>query len=144
MLISYLTSQADHRLPLSIKQRLLEPRLNQLFAEALQENEFALLSGRRLQLKVLDLGISATLTLEQQKLCLIAGKGDACIRGSWPAFVRLALKKEDPDSLFFQRQLVIEGDTELGLGVKNLLDSLDWSLDQGIEGRLLRWLEKWA
>jgi len=26
---------------------------------------------------------------------------------------------------FFQRRLVIEGDTDLGLNVKNLLDSLD-------------------
>lgn len=34
-------------------------------------------------------------------------------------------EKEDPDSLFFQRRLRIEGDTELGLEVKNLMDSLD-------------------
>jgi predicted lipid carrier protein YhbT len=28
--------------------------------------------------------------------------------------------------LFFQRRLVIEGDTELGLRLKNLLDSVEW------------------
>ncbi|EXJ09542.1 ubiquinone anaerobic biosynthesis accessory factor UbiT [Nitrincola nitratireducens] len=38
----------------------------------------------------------------------------------------MAKRTEDPDSLFFQRQLSIEGDTELGLGIKNLLDSLEW------------------
>ena len=37
------------------------------------------------------------------------------------------LREEDPDTLFFNRKLVIEGDTELGLVVKNLLDSVDWS-----------------
>ncbi|MEF1307042.1 SCP2 sterol-binding domain-containing protein, partial [Vibrio owensii] len=34
-------------------------------------------------------------------------------------------RKEDPDTLFFQRRLSIEGDTELGLEVKNLMDSVD-------------------
>ena len=39
---------------------------------------------------------------------------------------RLMLREEDPDTLFFSRRLRIEGDTELGLIVKNLLDSVDW------------------
>ncbi|STL79926.1 sterol-binding protein [Escherichia coli] len=30
----------------------------------------------------------------------------------------IAARKQDPDTLFFQRRLVIEGDTELGLYVK--------------------------
>ncbi|MGB7997639.1 MAG: SCP2 sterol-binding domain-containing protein, partial [Photobacterium halotolerans] len=34
-------------------------------------------------------------------------------------------RKVDPDTLFFQRRLTMQGDTELGLAVKNLLDSLD-------------------
>jgi predicted lipid carrier protein YhbT len=34
-------------------------------------------------------------------------------------------RQEDPDTLFFQRRLTIEGDTELGLEVKNILDALD-------------------
>ena len=39
--------------------------------------------------------------------------------------MRLASRQEDQDTLFFQRSLMIEGDTELGLGIKNLLDSLE-------------------
>jgi predicted lipid carrier protein YhbT len=39
----------------------------------------------------------------------------------------MMLREEDPDTLFFNRKLIIEGDTELGLIVKNLLDSVDWS-----------------
>jgi predicted lipid carrier protein YhbT len=31
-----------------------------------------------------------------------------------------------PTPLFFARRLVVEGDTELGLTVKNLLDAIDW------------------
>jgi O2-independent ubiquinone biosynthesis accessory factor UbiT len=37
----------------------------------------------------------------------------------------MAARFEDPDTLFFQRRLIIEGDTELGLGTKNFLEGLD-------------------
>jgi hypothetical protein len=38
----------------------------------------------------------------------------------------LATRREDPDTLFFNRRLCIEGDTETGLHVKNLLDALEY------------------
>ena len=40
-------------------------------------------------------------------------------------FLRLARREADPDTLFFDRRLSIEGDTELGLLLKNTLDGLD-------------------
>lgn len=43
-------------------------------------------------------------------------------------FLLLALRKEDPDTLFFERRLRIEGDTELGLFVKNALDRVELPL----------------
>ncbi|MNT73963.1 SCP-2 sterol transfer family protein [compost metagenome] len=52
-------------------------------------------------------------------------KADVTIRGNWREFLLLASRQEDPDTLFFRRRLVIEGDTELGLTLKNLIDSLD-------------------
>jgi predicted lipid carrier protein YhbT len=127
----------DARIPLTLKKKLLEPRLNRLFREALQEDEFELLEGRYLSLVIQDLGIHLTLTMQQQHLRLCENPPETTIRGDWRAMLQLALRKEDPDGLFFRRQLVIEGDTELGLGIKNLLDSLDWSLDQGWLGRVL-------
>jgi predicted lipid carrier protein YhbT len=36
----------------------------------------------------------------------------------------IAARKQDPDTLFFQRRLVIEGDTD-GLYVKNLMDAIE-------------------
>ena len=130
-------SKLNSHLPLRVKKAVLEPRLNRLFAEALKEEEFELLEGRYLSLKVQDLGIEVTLTLNNQRLEVADKLGETVIRGNWQAFVQLALRKEDPDGLFFRRLLIIEGDTELGLGVKNLLDSLDWSLDKGCVGGLL-------
>ena len=62
------------------------------------------------------------------RLRVLDGPGEATIRGSLAALKTLAERRQDPDQLFFQRRLVIEGDTELGLGLKNLLDSLEWDL----------------
>ncbi len=35
------------------------------------------------------------------------------------------MRKEDSDTLFFNRRLVVEGDTELGLVAKNTLDAIE-------------------
>ena len=53
---------------------------------------------------------------------------DVVIQGRLLDFVRLAARTEDPDTLFFARRLSLEGDTETGLYIKNLLDALeiDW------------------
>jgi len=59
--------------------------------------------------------------------CLVPvpfGDADVTIRAGLRDYLALALRREDPDSLFFSRRLVIEGDTALGLTVKNALDSL--------------------
>ncbi|PJC12345.1 MAG: sterol-binding protein, partial [Comamonadaceae bacterium CG_4_9_14_0_8_um_filter_60_18] len=39
--------------------------------------------------------------------------------------VLLARRQEDPDTLFFNRRLAMEGDTELGLLVKNTIDAIE-------------------
>lgn len=50
---------------------------------------------------------------------------DLTISASANDFLALAARTEDADTLFFSRRLVMEGDTELGLLVKNTLDALD-------------------
>jgi predicted lipid carrier protein YhbT len=88
------------------------------------------------------LGVTLILTLESQRLILCREKGEATIRGGWREFLCLATRREDPDSLFFQRRLIIEGDTELGLTLKNLLDGCEEGLAQGCLGELLLGLER--
>ena len=48
------------------------------------------------------------------------------MRGSTTDLLGLASRHEDADTLFFQRRLVLTGDVELGLTVRNLLDRLPW------------------
>ncbi len=127
----------DPRVPLTLKRQLIEPLLNRTFAEPLAEGEFDALEGRRISLHVEDIGMVLTLTLEEERFRLSPEAGEATIRGGWREFLCLATRREDPDALFFQRRLVIKGDTELGLMVKNLLDGREEGLAQG---RLGEWL----
>ncbi len=48
------------------------------------------------------------------------------ISGNLEEFWKLATRAEDPDTLFFNRTLSLEGETETGLYIKNLLDSADF------------------
>ena len=50
---------------------------------------------------------------------------DLAISANAQDFVLLAQRRQDPDTLFFNRRLVMEGDTELGLVVKNALDAIE-------------------
>jgi predicted lipid carrier protein YhbT len=47
-------------------------------------------------------------------------------RASARDFALLAAREEDADTLFFNRRLVVEGDTEAALLVKNTLDALEF------------------
>lgn len=81
------------------------------------------LRGKVLRLEIRELGFGPQLTLTRFGLVPALGPADVVVRASLPDYLALALRREDPDSLFFSRRLVIEGDTALGLVVKNALDS---------------------
>ena len=55
----------------------------------------------------------------------LAIEEDVSFSASGDDLLLIAGRKQDPDTLFFQRRLHIEGDTELGLEVKNLIDAVD-------------------
>ena len=83
------------------------------------------LRGKVIKLELSPLGLGPKLTLAGD--CLVPvpfGAPDVTVRAALRDYLALALRREDPDSLFFSRRLVIEGDTALGLIVKNALDAL--------------------
>ena len=125
---SPLLGAIDRSIPVPLKQLAAEAPLNRLFAEAMAEGEFDDFEGRRIRLEVNGGQPGVTIGFWANRLRIIDGPGEATIRGSMSALRTLAERKQDPDQLFFQRRLVIEGDTELGLALKNLLDSLEWDL----------------
>lgn len=81
------------------------------------------LRGKLLRLEIRGLGAGAQLTLTRLGLVPALGAPDVVIRASLSDYAALALRREDPDSLFFSRRLVIEGDTALALVIKNAIDS---------------------
>lgn len=115
--------------PASVQGRVMETLLGKVFHEAIEDGDFDFLAGRWLKVAVTDLGLCWLITQENGKLKVAdqSPSVDVSFSGEANDLILIAGRKEDPDALFFQRRLKIEGDTELGLEVKNLLDSLDMS-----------------
>ena len=101
--------------------------LNRVFASALQEDELDFLQDRTVRIHVQDMQLNFCISLQQGRLIpsRVKNMPDLSITGTLHAFLLLAARCEDTDTLFFQRRLRMEGDTELGLEVKNFLDGLD-------------------
>jgi predicted lipid carrier protein YhbT len=124
------------RLPRLPPTLALTGALNLVPEAVLSRATLAPLAGRHLRVCVLDAGLSLDFTLRGnhfRPLCLAADPADLVISASARDFLALALREEDADTLFFARRLVMVGDTELGLLVKNTLDAIDWGSWQGAQ-----------
>jgi len=114
-------------IPVAVHSLAVVTVINRILASALREGELDFLQKRIMRVNVSDLRLTFCLSLEQARLVSAREKRppDLSITGSLHAFLLLATRHEDTDTLFFQRRLRMEGDTELGLEVKNFLDGLD-------------------
>ena len=98
-------------------------------AKLLPEDSLALLEGRSFQIDILDTGHCVLFSFRGglfRPLFTAPETSDLVFRANLSAFLQLALRQEDPDTLFFNRTLIIEGNTELGLVVKNMVDAMEW------------------
>ena len=86
------------------------------------------LIGKRLLLKVTDAGLALRFTFTSRgfRPLFDPRQPDLTISATTRDYLALALREEDPDTLFFSRRLLMEGETDLGLLVKNTLDAVDW------------------
>ena len=133
----------EPKVPFPIRKKVAEQLLNYLFKEQLQDDEFYFLEGQELGLEVRDLSIQVAFTCQNEKLIVLeAQQPDAWIRGDSVDFMQMASQEVDPDTLFFQRRLVIEGNTELSLAIKNLMDGVDWSEMPELFQRSIRWTQR--
>ena len=101
--------------------------LNQVFAEPLADGWLDFLRGRCVRIRVEDLDIEIGLTLQNGRIAATPPErpADVSIEGRLYAFILLLAQQDDPDTLFFNRQLRFVGDTELGLEVKNFLAAFE-------------------
>lgn len=114
-------------LPMPLKTGAISKALNTLFAVPLADGELGFLTRRVMNVVVADAELRFSVRLDRDRLRAGPAVADAdlSIEGSVYTFLLLATRKEDADTLFFQRRLKTCGDTELGLHVKNFLDGLE-------------------
>ena len=113
--------------PFPLQQALMGHGLRLIFKEALADGDFEFLQDKWLKIVIDDLGLAWFISYQNEQLVIAetAPQVDVSFEAQLNDLILIAGRKEDPDSLFFQRRLCIEGDTELGLEIKNLMDSID-------------------
>jgi predicted lipid carrier protein YhbT len=114
-------------IPSFVHNKALVATLNKIFNKDLKEGELDFLQDKIVHITIEDAGIEYRFSLNEDKL--ITGdknqSPDLLLKGTIYDYLLLASRREDTDALFFSRRLHMEGDTELGLHVKNFLDGLD-------------------
>lgn len=118
------------RLPAYPGSALLVAALNLALARHLPADVGQLLQGKRMRVQVRDARVTFDFAWNGQRFAPHApldepAKADVTLSATAHDFLLLAQRQQDPDTLFFSRRLSMEGDTELGLVVKNALDAIE-------------------
>ena len=95
----------------------------------LPESELTALEDKLFRVQVLDTGGTAHFTYRKglfRPVFQPEREPDLAFAANLSAYLQLLTRQEDPDTLFFNRELEITGNTELGLIVKNMLDAVEW------------------
>ncbi|MDL5034066.1 SCP2 sterol-binding domain-containing protein [Pelomonas sp. APW6] len=114
------------RLPVEPPSFVAARLLDRLLLPRLDEAQRVALSGKALELEVLEPGLRLRLQLAADGF-RPAPRGtpiQLTIRARSEGLWKLLRGEEDADRLFFDRALVMEGDTEFGLMLKNTLDAI--------------------
>lgn len=122
-----LLATLGQRLPAYPGSLLCVAALNLVLKPHLPDDVRAGLSGRHLCVRISDAGVAFDFTWRGDGFAALhrGGVPDLEIGACARDFVALAKREQDPDTLFFSRRLSMEGDTELGLLVKNTLDAIE-------------------
>ena len=96
------------------------------------------LIGRRVEIAVSDWGMGFSFIARRWGFAPRppSAEPDLRIAATAEDFGALAAGEADADTLYFSRRLIVEGDTELALMVKNTLDALDASRGRAFARRL--------
>ncbi len=114
-------------IPSVIQSVLFTKVANAVLAFTIKNGELDFLRHRSIVIQAHDAGVRIAVTVINSKLVAspVGTRHDLSIQGNLYDLLLLISQREDSDTLFFQRRLQMEGDTELGLEIKNFLDGLD-------------------
>lgn len=101
--------------------------LNLALGRLIPREPLEMLIGKRFTIRVLDAGMTLRFGYGARGFRPVfdAAPPDLTLCARSRDFLALLMREEDPDTLFFNRRLLMEGDTDLGLLVKNTLDGID-------------------
>ncbi|QCB47840.1 SCP2 sterol-binding domain-containing protein [Hydrogenophaga sp. PAMC20947] len=116
------------RLPAFPGSLLLVTGLNLVLARQLPGDVTQVLLNKRFRIEVRDARLNFDFVWRGGRFRPASPEAtapDLTLSANAHDFVRLARRLDDPDTLFFNRRLSMQGDTELGLVVKNALDAME-------------------
>ena len=120
------------RLPQALLLRLvpltgLAGLLNRVLAKPLRTGEMDFLEARVVRVQVCDAGAAPGFVVRGRRFVPAPrdAVADLVVEASLRDMLMLAVQREDPDTLFFQRRLHFEGDTELGMRLKHIVAGLE-------------------
>lgn len=118
--------QLVQRLPTEPPSFVLARVLDRLLWPRLEPDVRSRLQGRAVELKVDDLGVAARVKVGDRGFHVAHSGEPVAVRigATLATYLKLAKGDEDADRLFFERALLMEGDTETALVIKNTLDAL--------------------
>lgn len=101
--------------------------LNLALGRLIPREPLEMLEGKRFTIRVKDAGMTLRFTYDGHHFHprFDGAPADLTITAKARDFIALLAREEDPDTLFFNRRLLMEGDTDLGLLVKNTLDGVE-------------------
>ncbi len=114
------------RLPVAPPSFLAARVLDRVLLPRLPADARQALSQRCVELCVTDFGLRLRLQITRSGFAPARDQGEPALRiaATGASYLRLLRGEDDPDRMFFERVLVMEGDTELGLVLKNTLDAI--------------------
>lgn len=115
------------RLPTEPPSFVVARLLDRLLLPKMDAGQRRALQGRIVELELTEPGLRLRLQLGPDGFEAVRGRSQASavsIRARSDALWRLLRGQDDADRLFFERALVMEGDTEYGLVLKNTLDAI--------------------
>ncbi len=113
--------------PNTLSNNVITAIFNQIFKKSIEAGDLDFLKNNWVLIKVIDIDLSFSLSLKNKKI--IHGNNvvseNLCISAKSCDYLSMIARVKDPDTLFFQRKIKMQGSTELGLYVKNFLDGFD-------------------
>ena len=129
--------------PAPLSQFTLERLFNSFFKHELAAGSLDFMRNNWVHIGVRDLGFDFYISVQQHRhqpylrVRHHHANPDVALSGDMDDLFLLMTQYVDPDTLFFRRKLTLRGDTELGLELKNFLDTIE--LHSHLPHRLHQW-----